>query len=770
MRGRLSDMALGARLAFAGGRDGWTRTLFTALGVGIGVAMLLLAAAVPGALQARDDRGAARSDLRYGDPVPQGDDTVLVAAFYTSFRSTPVYGRIVRPEGPRAPVPPGVGKLPGPGEVVVSPALEDLLGSPDGRLFAPRLGGARVIGTIADEGLNGPGELAFYLGSDTLPADRATRLAAFGVEDLSREPLGPVLTLFVVIIFVVLLLPVAVFLGAAVRFGGERRDRRLAALRLVGADRGMIRWIATGEAMVGALLGLAVGAVLFLAGRELVPLVALWDISVYASDVRPGVPLVVVIALAVPVLSAVVSLVTLRGVSVEPLGVTRRATPVRRRLWWRLVLPVLGLAALWPVVAGRDTGAGSLAGLQVAAGAVLLLVGAVALLPWVIDLFVRRLRGGPVGWQLATRRLQLDSGTSARLVSGIAVAVAGAIGLQMMFAGVAAESTTPTGQDVTRAQAMVTVRGASADSNVAARLRATPGVTGVSGTFEVSALVPAPSADQAPTYTFLRIGECASLAEFARLGRCADGDVFLAHLADRDRDRDRAERAAFRPGARLTLGEHGPRWKLPAAARTVEARPDAAGQLLDAVLVTPRALAGVELPRLTARTFVRLDHGPDTLDRVRNTVAAIDPQGTVDILSATVESNRFTAIRRGLYAGVVVTLLLIGASMLVGILEQLRERRGLLAALAAVGTRRSSLTWSVLWQAAIPVLIGLALATIFGLCLGGALLRMVALPISVDWQVVGLSNGLGAAVVLLMTLLSLPALWRLTRPDGLRTE
>jgi hypothetical protein len=34
-------------------------------------------------------------------------------------------------------------------------------------------------------------------------------------------------------------------------------------------------------------------------------------------------------------------------------------------------------------------------------------------------------------------------------------------------------------------------------------------------------------------------------------------------------------------------------------------------------------------------------------------------------------------------------------------------------------------------------------------------------------------GGIGAAaagVVLLVTLLSLPALWRITRPDGLRTE
>jgi hypothetical protein len=36
--------------------------------------------------------------------------------------------------------------------------------------------------------------------------------------------------------------------------------------------------------------------------------------------------------------------------------------------------------------------------------------------------------------------------------------------------------------------------------------------------------------------------------------------------------------------------------------------------------------------------------------------------------------------------------------------------------------------------------------------------------------VVGLSVALAASVMAAVTLLSLPPLWRLTRPDGLRTE
>ncbi|WP_315891433.1 hypothetical protein [Streptomyces sp. P9(2023)] len=40
----------------------------------------------------------------------------------------------------------------------------------------------------------------------------------------------------------------------------------------------------------------------------------------------------------------------------------------------------------------------------------------------------------------------------------------------------------------------------------------------------------------------------------------------------------------------------------------------------------------------------------------------------------------------------------------------------------------------------------------------------------VDWWVILPVTGVGAAMVVAVTLLSLPPLWRLMRSDGLRTE
>lgn len=70
---------------------------------------------------------------------------------------------------------------------------------------------------------------------------------------------------------------------------------------------------------------------------------------------------------------------------------------------------------------------------------------------------------------------------------------------------------------------------------------------------------------------------------------------------------------------------------------------------------------------------------------------------------------------------------------------------------------------------AVPVVLGLALALAGGAGLGLALLSMAG-KTTFDWSAVWPMVATGAGLVLLVTLFSLPPLWRMMRPDGLRTE
>ncbi|MFJ7409772.1 FtsX-like permease family protein [Streptomyces sp. NPDC098077] len=771
----LRDLGLGIRFAAAGGREGWIRTLLTAVGVGLGVALLLLASSVPHLLDERSAREQARSESRisvFSDAnAPKSDSSVLRIDTTTEYHDRTVAGYLMRPDGSTPVLPPGVERFPAPDTMVVSPALRELLDEPGNELLRDRLP-YRITGTVGDAGLLSPGELLYYAGSDTLtPANGGHRIAAYG-DDRQGIPLPPLLIVLVIMVCVVLLAPVAIFIATAVRFGGDRRDRRLAALRLVGADIRTTRRIAAGEALFGALLGLLFGLVFFLVGRQFVGAVEIWDVSAFPADLAPDLRLASLIAVAVPLTAVLVTLVAMRSVVIEPLGVVRRGRERGRRLWWRLPVPLAGLVvlALW----GRVEEYAPVNPFPITVGAVLVLFGLALLLPWLVEACVNRLRGGPVPWQLATRRLQLSSGAASRAVSGVTVAVAGAIALQMMFASMNADFNRMTGADPIRAQFAgysenVTGEGATAAIE---QFRATKGVDVVIGSVEAYASKPGTYAeDEVQPTTSLTVGTCETLRELARIGACEDGDTFVAH-PENDKDMTAWVDETARKGEVVEIGsgEKPLRWTLPADSRTVTGRTDPMGDPHWGIMATIGAVDADKLPGATITTQIRVDRSvPDVAEYVRNTAARIDPGMRFVTIDSVERDRQYASIQTGLQVGASAVLLLIALSMLVSQLEQLRERKRLLSVLVAFGTRRSTLGWSVLWQTAVPVVLGLVVAVAGGLGLGATLVHLIEKEVS-DWWLFWPVTGVGGALILLVTLLSLPPLWRMMRPDGLRTE
>src|SRR6202011_1458133 len=99
-----------------------------------------------------------------------------------------------------------------------------------------------------------------------------------------------------------------------------QRDRRLAALRLVGAGARQVRRIAAAEALASAATGMVLGAALFLAFRQVVPSFTILNLSAFTADVTPSWQLVLLIVLLVPVLAVGSALFALRRTVIEPLG------------------------------------------------------------------------------------------------------------------------------------------------------------------------------------------------------------------------------------------------------------------------------------------------------------------------------------------------------------------------------------------------------------------------------------------------------------------
>jgi hypothetical protein len=178
------------------------------------------------------------------------------------------------------------------------------------------------------------------------------------------------------------------------------------------------------------------------------------------------------------------------------------------------------------------------------------------------------------------------------------------------------------------------------------------------------------------------------------------------------------------------------------------------------------------LPRVTlvAATVVLRAGDAGAVASVRDRAASLDRLAQVVAASGGAEAHTLSDLRRALFAGAVVVLLMIGASLLVAAGEGLRERRRALAVLAAFGTRRATIAWSMFWQAAIPVAGGLLLAVAVGIALGAMLSAVVDLSPHFDWGAIGLMLAAGAAVIVMVTALTLPTLTKMMRPEALRVE
>lgn len=764
-----SDLALGVRLAVKGGRSGWGRLALISIGVGVGVAVLLLAGSIPQMLDARDERGAAVTPVFAGKSDDPPDDALLMKSDTTVFRGDVVEGNLVQATSHDSPTPPGVDSVPQPGEMYASPALADILESADGALLSPRVD-YDLAGVITSEGLTDPGELLYYAGSDELDHNDQA-LLSFGVDPPSSDsPLSTEVLLLLVVGIVVLILPVVMYVAVAMRFGSEHRDRRLAALRLMGLSRTAVVRVAAGEALVGAVLGLMAGAALFLLGRQLAEYVSVLGIGVFSSDVVPAASLAAIVALGVPLLSTLVTALSMRRVVMEPLGVVRQVTPIRRRLWWRLILFVPGAALLgYLAVNGFEPVYRSLA--VVATMGVLL--GMAMLLPFGVDVVVRRMRGGgALPWQLAARRLQLSGGGMARVVNGIAVAVAGGIALQLLLAGVSADMFTGDRGDESRA----TVSADSEQVGVDEFVDRVDGATGVDVT-DAHRTIEVLPVDGEDSYIVV-IADCEHLNSIATLSSCEPGEAFYTSHSEAEEGTrvEILERHSAVPGADPATQS----WTTPESSEAVDL--EASGgveEFLDvfgdsiAMLVTPEVMSQDGMQASNIYLGVDLDSNvADAPESLRNAVEPAPVEGAVlDYHRSGIDVD-FVSVQLGLTLGVIVLMVLTGLSLLVSTVEQLQERRRVLSVLRAFGARRRTLVWSLVWQAAIPVFFGLAVAAVIGSILGMALLLTggMSMVAAFDWTVVVGITGISAAVMMLISLAGTPVLWRLMKSDGLRTE
>lgn len=330
--------------------------------------------------------------------------------------------------------------VPGEGELVVSPAMADLLRTDD--VLAERYPG-RVVADVPEAAMLGPRSLVVWRGvaPDAMPDD-AGWLGTGSARSTEIASTVPTELRFAVPLLVVgFLVPLLALLALVGTLGAARRERRLAAMRLVGLTDREARGASVLEGFLLAVTSCLLGWAAF---HFVVPVVARHapvEGGVWASDVRlPGSALLAV-AVGFPLLVMVANWWGLRALRISPLGVERRSH-VRRPSRWMTVPFLAGCAVLAAVALGVAPGP-MLRSRLILLSALLLTVGLAGVVPLLTRAGAARLAGrtGSLSVLVATRRVLADPAQATRAAVGLGLLVAVTGPLLVFFPLIADAST-----------------------------------------------------------------------------------------------------------------------------------------------------------------------------------------------------------------------------------------------------------------------------------------------------------------------------------------
>ncbi|SNS74155.1 FtsX-like permease family protein [Asanoa hainanensis] len=743
-------IALGLRLAVAGGREAATRLVVVALAVALGTGLLLATLAGINATKTQNLRyawlntGVAETTTA----ARPGVDPFWWLGRGSYFRGEELLRLDVAATGPATPVPPGIPALPGPGEFYVSPALHDLLRTTPAAQLGDRFPG-REAGVIGDAALPSPDTLMVIAGQppEVLAAQpQATQVSAIlggGPATCGRCIVGLDDTMFTISLSVIaagLIFPVLIFIGTATRLSAARREQRFAAMRLIGATPRQVSLLATVESTVAAAAGALLGFGVFFAIRPGLAAIPFTGATFFPSDLTLTWVNVLAVVAGIPIGAAVAARLALRRVRISPLGVTRRVTPRPPRAW-RLIPLVAGIAELaWFVGRKPETTDGQT--YAYLAGVVLMVAGLVLAGPWLTMRAARLVAGRaqrPAAL-IAGRRLADDPMAAFRAVSGLVVALFVMTAASGAITSYVAERARPAADSVEatsltqnfRADDLAPGSPVPSVSDIPADLSAIPGVRAVLAVKEGDQQRARDSAiPEGPG-----VIACADLAKVPEYGSCPPG------------------------------------------ARTVAVWNDLVGPREPGVLPHQRVWPVSTITDLDSRRLlsvvVQTDGSDAAKEQARTVLATMNPWAMLPATEAEFETDSArTLVQFQRLADVVIlaSLPIAGCSLAVSVIAGLTDRKRPFSVLRLTGVRIRMLRAVVALETVVPLVVVAAVAIGAGFLAATLFLRAqldypLHAPGGSYYAIVG--GGLLASLGIIAT--TLPLLRRITGPETARNE
>ena len=250
-------------------------------------------------------------------------------------------------------------KTPGPGEYYLSQALADAVAQhPEDNILARFGKNTKYLGVLPSEYTTSPDALMMVRGasadevaaSDDVAKNQGQtpyfanvyRTDANGLKSEVSLDAGSIIILSIGA--TILLFPIVIFVSVATQLGAAQREKRYAALRLIGASKRQVTRILLLESLLASVVGVVIGLGAF--GLLQAPLQAF---KLSGMRFNPGdlalttTQYALIIGLTLG-LTTFVNWRRMRRAQISPLGVSRSVEKVKKLRGWRPLVPATGIA------------------------------------------------------------------------------------------------------------------------------------------------------------------------------------------------------------------------------------------------------------------------------------------------------------------------------------------------------------------------------------------------------------------------------------------
>lgn len=631
-------------------------------------------------------------------------------------------------------------KTPRPGEYYLSKALADAVAEyPEDNILARFGKNTKYLGVIPSEYTASPDALMIVRGAsaeEVAESDAFTksqgqpsyfadvyRTDANGLK--SDAKIDPVAVIVFGVGGTILLFPIVIFVSVATQLGAAQREKRYAALRLIGATKQQVGRILMLESLLASVVGVLIGLGAFWLLQAPLQDFKMDGMRFNPSDLAlTGTQYALIIGLTLG-LTMFVNWRRMRRAQISPLGVSRSVEKVKKLRAWRALVPALGIAffAWLSSKPGRDWLAANkesaLPSVLLMAALLLVMFGLILAGGWLtnkLSLLAARWANN-ASMLIAGKRTAVHSRTIFRSVSGVVLA---------LFAG-SFYLTATSGIEGLNAQAIK-------DNGFSQLKRGTAIVIGRS--------LPGDMAEQLQQKSYITSVATIYPREDGDAIRCQDLAKYTEHTCPNN------------------------------------ARPDQFALLnFDAPVVKNVSLINDKVDMNGAKEYLVTLKSDNDIEKLRTLVTAKANQYDLTYAVSGTDSKKphiNPTIREFAdlaYVGIGVTLFVAVASLIVSTIGGLMERRRSLYTLRLGGMRLAQLKRLVMVESVAPLLITSLLSCSIGVWTGAVFTKMFSTTLKpvltpTYFAIVGI--GLVAAIIGIY--LILPMVDKLTRAEANQTE